>query len=113
MGSFFIKKYDINFTSYKKYYTIIARRGKMTLDQTLDRLDISMKKITLDLIAYREEDPRCEQTLDALNNLYQIAIKVLNLKRNDKYTFVYSDLEQIKTILTNAGYIEKSKPLTR
>ena len=85
----------------------------MTLDQTLDRLDISMKKITLDLIAHREEDPRCEQTLDALNNLYQMAIKVLNLKRNDKYTFVYSDLEQIKTILTNAGYIEKSKPLTR
>ena len=54
----------------------------MTLDQTLDRLDISMKKITLDLIAYREEDPRCEQTLDALNNLYQMAIKVLNLKSN-------------------------------
>ena len=85
----------------------------MTLDQTLDRLDISMKKLTLDLIVYREEDPRYEQTLDALNNLYQMAIKVLKLKRNDKYTFVYSDLEQIKTILTNAGYIEKTKPLTR
>ena len=63
MGSFFIKKYDINFTSYKKYYTIIARRGKMTLDQTLDRLDISMK------IRYLVQNvvKRILQILDNLN----------------------------------------------
>ena len=85
--------------------------------EELDKLDKSMKQLTLDLAKYTESDPKYQQTLNLLNQQYQVCKMLLALKDdriNNTYYFKYSNIGDIVTILTNAGYIEKSKkPATR
>lgn len=85
--------------------------------EELNKLDKSMKQLTLDLAKYPEFDPKYQQTLNLLNQQYQYCKMILALKDdgiNNTYYFKYSNIGDIETILTNAGYIKKSKkPATR
>lgn len=82
------------------------------MSQSLEKLDISMKQLTLDLMKYREDNPKYQQTLNSLNQQYQACKVLLALGQDDinnTYYFKYSNMGDIETILTNAGYIEKTK----
>ena len=87
------------------------------MSQQLEKIDKSMKQLTLDLTKYGESDPKYQQILNSLNQQYQACKVLLALGDdgiNDTYYFKYSDVGDIETILTNAGYIEESKkPATR
>lgn len=87
------------------------------MSQSLEKLDSSMKQLTLDLMKldlmnYEENNPKYQKILNSLNQQYQ-ACKVLLALENDafheNYCFKQADINAIETILTNTGYIEESK----
>ena len=85
------------------------------MSQALEKLDKSMKQLTLDLMKYRESDPEYQPLLNSLNEQYQACKVLLTLKDdgiNDTYYFKYSNINDIETLLSNAGYIEQSKKST-
>ena len=83
------------------------------MKQILERLDISMKELTLNLIKYQENSPMYKETLDTLAKLYQAFNSAYALAQtnnmNVPYYIKYADVEMIKTLLTNAGYLEQPK----
>ena len=84
------------------------------MNRTLERLDSSMKNLTLNLTKYREDDYRYQETLKALADQYQVYKEILQQEDNinNLYCFKYADIAYIESILLNTGYIEKSKKST-
>ena len=81
------------------------------MNQALETLDKSMKNLSLELMKYREDDPRYQQALSALAQQYQACKTLMTLAQDDisnSYFFKYSDIGDIETLLTNAGYLEQS-----
>lgn len=87
------------------------------MEKALEKLDMSMKNLTLDLVKYREDDVRYQQTLNAIAQQYQTCKTLLDLAKddiNEPYFFKYTDMGQIETLLSNAGYLEQpKKPASR
>ena len=82
------------------------------MEKALEKLDMSMKNLTLDLVKYREDDVRYQQILNAIAQQYQACKTLLALSKddiNEPYFFKYTDMGQIETLLTNAGYLEQGK----
>ncbi len=80
------------------------------MNQALETLDKSMKNLSLELMKYREDDPRYQQALSALAQQYQACKTLMTLAQDDisnSYFFKYSDIGDIETLLTNAGYLEQ------
>ncbi len=72
-----------------------------------------MKELTLELIKYQEDTPMYQKALVTLAKVYQAFNSAYDLAATDNmnipYYIKYSDIEGIKTLLTNAGYLEESK----
>lgn len=86
------------------------------MDQALEKLDKSMKRLCLDLMQYREDDPHYQQALNALAQQYQACSTLMSLAQDDMnnvYDFKYSDIGDIKLLLTNAGYLEQTPKAKR
>lgn len=86
------------------------------MNQALEKLDKSMKSLCLELMKYREDDPHYQQALSALAQQYQACSTLMSLAeddRNNVYYFKYSDMEDIKSLLTNAGYLEQTPKAKR
>ena len=88
------------------------------MEQVLKKLDISMKELTLDLAKYKKDSPMYQKTLVTLAKVYQAFNSAYNLAAttdnlNVPYYIKYADIEGIKTLLTNAGYLEESKKTGR
>lgn len=88
------------------------------MEQTLEKLDRAMKELTLELIKYQEDTPMYQKALVTLAKVYQAFNSAYDLAATDNmnipYYIKYSDIEGIKTLLTNAGYLEESKkPVSR
>mgnify|MGYP000216796375 CR=1 FL=1 len=83
------------------------------MEQTLEKLDRAMKELTLELIKYQEDTPMYQKALVTLAKVYQAFNSAYDLAATDNmnipYYIKYSDIEGIKTLLTNAGYLEESK----
>lgn len=82
------------------------------MDQALEKLDKSMKHCCLELMKYREDDPHYQQILSTLAQQYQACSTLMALAQDDvnyTYYFKYSDMDGIKSLLTNAGYLEQQK----
>lgn len=83
------------------------------MEQTLEKLDRAMKELTLELIKYQEDTPMYQKALVTLAKVYQAFNYAYDLAATDNmnipYYIKYSDIEGIKTLLTNAGYLEESK----
>ncbi len=81
------------------------------MNQALETLDKSMKNLSLELMKYKEDDPHYQQALSALAQQYQACKTLMTLAQdriNNSYFFKYSDMSEIETLLTNAGYLEQS-----
>ena len=81
------------------------------MNQALETLDKSMKKLSLELMLCREDDPHYQQILSTLAQQYQACKTLMTLAQDDinnPYFFKYSDMGDIETLLTNAGYLEQS-----
>ena len=78
---------------------------------------ISMKKLCLELMKYREGDPHYQQILSVLAQQYQafnILMALNQDKTNNIYYFKYADMGNIKSLLTNTCYLEQpTKPKNR
>ena len=83
------------------------------MEQTLEKLDRAMKELTLELIKYQEDTPMYQKALVTLAKVYQAFNSAYDLAATDNmnipYYIKYSDIEGIKTLLTNGGYLEESK----
>ncbi len=83
------------------------------MEQILEKLDMAMKELTLDLIKYQENSLMYQKSLDTLGKVYQAFNSVYDLATTDNintpYYIKYADIDGIKTLLTNAGYLEESK----
>ena len=83
------------------------------MEQTLEKLDRAMKELTLELIKYQEDTPMYQKALVTLAKVYQAFNSAYDLaatgNKNVPYYIKYADIEGIKTLLTNAGYLEESK----
>lgn len=85
------------------------------MDKALEKLDMSMKKLTLDLVKYKEDGIRYHQTLKSIFQQYQACKTLLDLAKDDinnPYFFKYADMDEIETLLSNAGYLEQPKKHT-
>ena len=81
------------------------------MNQAFEKLDKSMKDLCLELIKYREDDQHYQQALSELARKYQACNTLMALSQdniNNIYYFKYADIGNIKTLLTNAGYLEQS-----
>lgn len=81
------------------------------MNQAFEKLDMSMKNLYLELIKYREDDPHYQRTLSELARQYQACKTLMVLSQDDInniYYFKYTDIGNIETLLTNAGYLEQS-----
>ena len=85
------------------------------MEQVLEKLDMSMKELTLDLVKYKEDSPMYQKALVTLAKVYQAFNSAYDLtdNKNVPYYIKYADIEGIKTLLTNAGYLEESKKTGR
>ena len=88
------------------------------MEQTLEKLDRAMKELTLQLASFKEDSPMYQKALVTLAKVYQAFNSAYDLAATDNmnipYYIKYSDIEGIKTLLTNAGYLEESKkPVSR
>ncbi len=86
------------------------------MNQALEKLDKSMNHLCLYLMKYREDDPRYQQILSALAQQYQACSTLMSLAQDDMnnvYNFKYSDIGDIKSLLTNAGYLEQTPKAKR
>ena len=90
------------------------------MEQILEKLDLSMKELTLDLVKNQNQKgtPVYQKTLATLATLYQAfnaAYDLASTKNiNIPYYTKYADIEGIKTLLTNAGYLDQpKKPASR
>ena len=85
------------------------------MEQVLEKLDMAMKILTLDLVKYKEDSPIYQKALVTLANVYQAFNSAYDLAATDNknvpYYIKYADIEGIKTLLTNAGYLEESKKM--
>lgn len=85
------------------------------MEQVLEKLDMAMKVLTLDLVKYKEDSPMYQKALVTLAKVYQAFNSAYDLAATDninvQYYIKYADIEGIKTLLTNAGYLEESKKL--
>ena len=81
------------------------------MEKALEKLDMSMKNITLRLMEYSEVHPEYKKLLSTLAQQYFASQVLLDLSNSDNivYLFKYADIDGIKTILTNAGYLEQEK----
>lgn len=81
------------------------------MDQALEKLDKSMKNLCLELMKFRRDDPHYQQALSALAQQYQAFKTLMTLAQdgiNNPYFFKYSDIGDIETLLTKAGYLKQS-----
>ena len=87
------------------------------MEQVLEELDIFMKELTLDLVKYKKDSPMYQEVLVTLAKVYQAFNSAYDLAAIDNinvpYYIKYADIEEIKTLLTNAGYLEESKKTER
>ena len=88
------------------------------MEQVLEKLDMSMKELTLDLVKYKEDSPMHQKALVTLAKVYQAFNSAYDFlaatdNKNVPYYIKYADIEGIKTLLTNAGYLEESKKTGR
>ena len=87
------------------------------MEQVLEKLDKAMKELTLVLVKYKEDSPMYQKALVTLANVYQAFNSAYDLAATDNinvpYYIKYADIERIKTLLTNAGYLEESKKAGR
>ena len=86
--------------------------GGILMENAFEKLDKSMKNITLELAKYSEVHPEYQKLLNALAQQYLACQTLLALADdgiNNTYFFKYADMDGIKTILTNAGYLEQGK----
>ena len=87
--------------------------GGILMEQIFEELDMSMKELTLDLKKYKEDSPMYQMILTTLDKFYRLFILFYDLEVRDNINVPYfiknADIEEIKTLLTNAGYLEKSE----
>ena len=86
------------------------------MEQVLEKLDMAMKILTLDLVKYKEDSPMYQKALVTLAKVYLAFNSAYDFAATDKnvpYYIKYADIERIKTLLTNAGYLEESKKTGR
>ena len=87
---------------------------KKIIEEKLKKLDRSMKGTTMVLEGKLPsvDGLNVNQTLDLLFRQYTTAVILLRLRNeidmNTNFYFMCSDIEYIKQILTNAGYIKKT-----
>ena len=83
------------------------------MEQILERLDLSMKELTLYLEKHQEASPLYQKALVTLAKVYQAFDSAYNVMITNRiytpYYIKYADMEEIKALLTNAGYLEEPK----
>lgn len=82
------------------------------MKSAFEKLDMSMKNITLELAKHSEVHPKYKKLLNTLAQQYFACQTLFNLSKDDDnivYIFKYADMDEIKTILTNTGYLEQNK----
>ena len=78
------------------------------MKKALEKLDMSMKQLVLELQA-GNEDPMILSTLNEQYHACKVLLALGDDGINNTYYFKYSNMNDIELILTNAGYINKSK----
>ena len=87
----------------------------MEFDKSIlfDGLDRAMKGATLELLEIGQNNPRYNQTLKLLYDLYQGFVQ-LSISENDglnnRYYMRYANLDEIEVLLRDAGYLKASSP---
>lgn len=78
------------------------------MKKALEKLDMSMKQLVLELQSGKE-DPMILSTLNEQYHACKVLLALGDDGINNTYYIKYSNMNDIELILTNAGYINKSK----
>lgn len=82
--------------------------------QELRQLDLQMKNLYVQLLKYRQDDPKYYETLKVIAKLYKrsgLLISLANKKNiNNPYCFIYTDLGSVEYLLSQEGLIKSKTP---
>lgn len=80
--------------------------------QELEKLDISMKNLCLELMKHDEDSITYKQLINELANQYHSCKTLCDMLEDENFYFKYASLEDINTLLANAGYLEQLEKKT-
>ena len=83
------------------------------MNEALEKLDMSMKELYSELVICREDDPRYLQILNSIARQYQACKTLISMDVDNVYSFKYSNMEDIESLLTTTGYLKQAPKAKR